>query len=68
MKIIEDKYQGVTIDNSDLPRTTAAFSQALTTLITQLSDKKLLWIKLSTHDAKIYPSFNGNGFSISSLH
>ena len=62
MKIIEDKYQGVTIDNSDLPRTTAAFSQALTTLITQLSDKKLLWIKLSTHDAKFIPLLTEMGF------
>jgi len=62
MKIIEDKYQGVTIDNTDLPRTTAAFSQALTTLMTQLSNKKLLWIKLSTDDAKFIPVLTEMGF------
>ena len=55
MKIIEDKYQGVTIDNTALPESEVEFQQALNKLINELVNKKLLWIKLPPEQAKFIP-------------
>ena len=46
MKIIEDRYQGVTIDNTALPESVSEFQQALNKLLNELTNKKLLGINL----------------------
>lgn len=55
MKIIEDRYQDVTIDNTALPESIIEFQQALKKLLNELTDKKLLWIKLPPLQAKFIP-------------
>ena len=56
MKIIEDRYQGVTIDNTALPESVSEFQQALNKLLNELTNKKLLWIKLPPSQGKFIPT------------
>jgi hypothetical protein len=46
MKTIEDKYDGITIDNATLPETAERFGREVELLVNSTKTKKLLWIKI----------------------
>lgn len=55
MKIIEDRYDGVTIDIDGLTADLKAFKEELINLITELKNKKLLWIKVPAKSSQLIP-------------
>ncbi len=46
INLINDKYNGITIDNSTIPDDVKEFEKELRNIIKNIENKKLLWIKL----------------------
>ena len=55
MKIIEDRYDGVTIEVDALIKNNKTFKEKLINLITELKNKKLLWIKVPAKSSQLIP-------------
>jgi 8-oxo-dGTP diphosphatase len=55
LNLINDKYDGVTIDGSNIPNSLEEFEEKLIYLINNLSNKKLLWIKLQIESSQYIP-------------
>ncbi len=53
--LIDDNYDGVTIDDSTIPDDIKEFEKELKNIIESLENKKLLWIKLSIDRSNIIP-------------
>jgi len=62
MKIIEDKYAGVTIDSEALTNNGEQFKARLSALIGALKGKKLLWMNIPCEHAKFIPILTELGF------
>lgn len=62
LKIIEDKYGGIIIDNSTLPKTTESFAKDVKLLIKTVKNKKLLWAKLPIEKSNFIPTLTNLGF------
>lgn len=62
MKIIEDKYDGVTIDSEALASNCEQFKARLIELIDALQGKKLLWINIPCEHAQFIPVLTELGF------
>ncbi len=55
MKLIEDRYQGITIDPDSLPESTNEFQKEISTLIHNLNGSKLLWVKIPIEKSDFIP-------------
>jgi len=55
MKIIEDRYQGITVDATTLPESIDEFQKEISTLIPNLNGSKLLWIKIPIEKSDFIP-------------
>ena len=53
--LITDKYDGITIDNTTLPKNIQEFENELNTIIENVKDKKLLWIKVPIEKSELIP-------------
>lgn len=62
LSLINDKYDGVTIDSSTIPDSLEEFEEELGYLVNHLENKKLLWIKLDIEDSRFIPLLTGYGF------
>jgi 8-oxo-dGTP diphosphatase len=60
--LIEDRYDGVTIDGSCVTYTALEFEAALRELLQSLQNKKLLWIKLAIERSELIPVLTTQGF------
>ncbi|WP_428739238.1 NUDIX domain-containing protein [Sulfurimonas sp.] len=61
-EIIEDRYSGITIQNSSIEHSPLEFEEALVALLENVENKKLLWIKLSIENAEFIPLLTKQGF------
>lgn len=55
MTLIDDKYEGITIDNSTIPKSLEVFEKELVNILDNSEDKKLLWIKVPLGQVTIIP-------------
>lgn len=55
MEYIEDKYQGVIVKTESLPDRVELFTEQLHQLLNQLTNKKLIWIKVPQHLSAFIP-------------
>lgn len=55
LNLINDQYDGTTIDGTTIPSSIEEFEEELIYLINHLQNKKLLWIKLQIEDSKYIP-------------
>jgi len=55
MKTIEDRYDGVTVDNSTFPPSIDEFKEAIIHLTESLKGKRLLWVKIPTEKSDFIP-------------
>jgi 8-oxo-dGTP diphosphatase len=62
IKIIEDRYDGIIVDNSTLPETTDDFKEEIIQLIESVKNKKLLWIKIPIEKTVFIPTLTNLGF------
>lgn len=62
MKVVEDRYDGITIDLATLPDTEEVFLEKITALIDRTNDKKLLWVKIPIEKSTFIPHLIGLGF------
>lgn len=62
IKTIEDKYDGVTVDEATIPETKGDFKREMVGLIKSLGDKKLLWAGLPVEKADFISVLTGLGF------
>jgi 8-oxo-dGTP diphosphatase len=62
IKLIEDKFDGVTIDNTTLPNLKEEFESDIKKILKSIKDKKLLWIKLSIEKSDFIPILTKHGF------
>lgn len=60
--LIDDIYDGVTMDSSTIPDDVRVFEKELVSIIDDLQDKKLLWIKVPIERAHIIPLLTKYGF------
>lgn len=63
IKLIPDKYKGITIDHSSIPNDLEIFKEYLFHIIENLEDKKLLWIKLPIQKSHYIPLLTELDFS-----
>ncbi len=62
LNLIEDKYDGVTIDSSAITGSKEEFEKELLSLLENLKNKRLLWIKLPIEKSELIPVLTDNGF------
>ncbi len=55
VKLITDKYDGITIDNLIIPQSIEEFEKELINILDHIKDKKLLWIKVPIENSEIIP-------------
>ncbi len=55
LKIINDQYNGVIIDNSTLPNNKEDFQKSIKQLIASLNNKNLIWIKIPIEKSDFIP-------------
>ena len=55
IKTIDNKYDGIIVDNKTLPQKKDAFKNEIVRLIETLKNKKLLWIKIPIEKSKFIP-------------
>ena len=53
ISLTSDKYDGITIDPSTIPKDIKEFERELLSIIKNIKDKKLLWIKISIEKSHI---------------
>lgn len=62
MTIVEDRYDGVTIDYSTLPDSKEKFEAELAALLESLTGKRLLWVKIPIEKSCFIPILTNLGF------
>jgi 8-oxo-dGTP diphosphatase len=62
MKVIPDRYNGVTVDINTLPNTRAEFEREIVELLKSFKDKKLLWINIPIENTDYIPVLTGFDF------
>lgn len=62
INLIDDKYDGVTIDSSTISENIEEFKDDIAYLINHLEDKKLIWIKLPIESSRYIPPLTEYGF------
>ncbi|MCU4155389.1 NUDIX domain-containing protein [Carboxylicivirga sp. A043] len=62
LAITEDRYQGITIETSDISLSEAAFRSELEQLMLSLHNKKLLWVKVNIEQSAFIPVLTNLGF------
>ena len=62
MKTVEDKYDGIIIDNTTLPETREHFGREVELLINSTENKKLLWVKIPIAKSTFIPILTNLGF------
>ncbi len=62
MKLTEDRYAGITIDNTSLPLCGDEFKNETENIINDHDDKKLLWIKVPIERSDLIPILCGLKF------
>ncbi len=55
MKLIEDRYQGITVEPDSLPESKEEFQKEISTLIHNLNGSKLLWVKIPIEKSDFIP-------------
>lgn len=55
INLITDNYDGITIDNSTIPKNIEEFEKELIIIIQSLENKRLLWIKIPIAKSKFIP-------------
>ena len=55
IEIVNNKYDGVIVDNTTLPDKKDIFQKEILRLIEQLNNKKLLWIKIPIEKSDFIP-------------
>jgi 8-oxo-dGTP diphosphatase len=55
IEIIENKYDGIIVDNTTLPKTKDGFKKEIIRLIESLKNKKLLWVKIPIEKSDFIP-------------
>lgn len=62
IKTIENRYAGITVEDSSLPNTKEQFYKEMIQLIESLKDKKLLWVKIPIEKSDFIPILTKLGF------
>ena len=62
MKTVEDRYDGIIIDNVTLPETAEHFGREVELLINSTENKKLLWVKIPIEKSNFIPILTNLGF------
>jgi len=62
VKLIRDKYDGVTIDHLSIPKEVEEFENTILDIINTLENKKLLWIKLPIEHSHLVPTLTKHKF------
>jgi len=62
MHLIEDKYNGITVDSDTIPLDQNEFKSHIVRFIAESSDKNLLWIKVAIERSELIPVLTGLGF------
>jgi len=62
MDLIEDRYNGITIDSNTIPNDIDIFKKELLDIISKSKDKNLLWINLSITKSSFIPYLARLGF------
>jgi 8-oxo-dGTP diphosphatase len=62
LNLVNDKYDGITIDGSSISENLEEFEKDLVYLIKHLQNKKLLWIKLDIENSKYIPLLTSYDF------
>lgn len=60
--LIEDRYEGVTIECEWIEHTVAEFEKEIKNILDNLKNKKLFWIKLSIGRSDLIPVLTNHGF------
>ena len=60
--LISDNYEGITIDNSSIPHLVDEFEKELIKIITNLENKRLLWIKIPITKSDFIPMLTKHDF------
>lgn len=68
IKIVEDRYDGVTIDYNSLPQSLAEFETDLEIVLNEILDKKLLWVKIPLEKSDFIPTLTKLGFQFHSCN
>lgn len=62
LKLINDKYNGTTIDINSIPSSKEIFEKEINILLNTIKDKKLLWIKIPIEKSDFIPILTNKGF------
>jgi len=62
INLITDNYEGITIDNSSIPIHLDEFEREIINIVSNLSSKKLLWIKIPISRSDLIPILTKHGF------
>jgi 8-oxo-dGTP diphosphatase len=63
IKLREDRYGGVIIDDSTIPQSLEALEENLTTIISEQTDKKVMWVTLPIGKSSAIPIFTRHEFN-----
>ncbi|TKG97230.1 NUDIX domain-containing protein [Puteibacter caeruleilacunae] len=55
MKTIENRYDGIIVDNTTLPKSKHEFKDDIIRLLESISDKQLLWVKIPIDKSEFIP-------------
>lgn len=62
MRVLEDKYNGVTVDCATLPNEKEDFYEGMARILEEVKGKKLLWVKIPLEKSAFIPVLTGLGF------
>jgi len=62
INLFTDNYEGVTIDSSTIPTDISIFEKELLNILDNITNKRLLWIKLSIVQSNFIPLLTKHGF------
>ena len=62
IRLISDKYNGITIGNSSIPTDAIEFEKELISIFENINGKKLLWINLRIENSHIIPLLTKHKF------
>jgi 8-oxo-dGTP diphosphatase len=63
IKLREDRYGGVIIDDSSIPQSLEALEENLTNIISEQTDKKVMWVTLPIGKSSAIPIFTRHEFN-----